>query len=129
MERYQKEMWSLLSGFDMQWERVYAGLPKLYVDYAILEKADVINTIPVRFEWDEVGSWTFLERIYEPDADGNIVMGDVSAMDTENSIIYTENRKDLVIGVKDLIILPTKHGLLICDKGSEQRIKQELRFF
>ncbi|MBE1447147.1 mannose-1-phosphate guanylyltransferase [Paenibacillus sp. OAS669] len=127
MTKFQKEMWVLLSSCGGDWEKVYHRLPKISIDYAILEKATTIYTIPVHFEWDDVGSWTSLERIFEKDSKGNIVMGDVSATYTENSIIYTEDHKTVVIGIKDVIIVSTPDGLLVCHKSQEQQIKDVLK--
>ncbi|KEQ22673.1 mannose-1-phosphate guanylyltransferase [Paenibacillus tyrfis] len=128
MSRSQKDMWTLLEGCGGQWEDVYSRLPKISVDYAILEKASSIYTIPVHFEWDDIGSWTSLERVHQPDDQGNIVMGDASPLYTSNSIIYTENLKTVVIGVKDLIVVSTPDGLLVCDKAHEQHIKDAQKF-
>src|SRR5690606_14890695 len=64
MKLHQPQMWNVLSGHVDLPERVYRQLPKISVDYAILEKADQIYTIPVQFHWDDVGAWTSLERIF-----------------------------------------------------------------
>ncbi|GAA3324570.1 hypothetical protein GCM10020331_052980 [Ectobacillus funiculus] len=47
-----------------QWEERYSQLPKISVDYAILEHAEDVYTLPVTFEWDDLGSWNSLERIF-----------------------------------------------------------------
>ncbi|SCW46963.1 mannose-1-phosphate guanylyltransferase [Paenibacillus tianmuensis] len=128
MSRNQQEMWSLLEGCGGQWDNVYSRLPKVSVDYAILEKASSIYTIPVHFEWDDIGSWSSLERVHQPDEQGNLLMGDASTLFTHNSIVYTENLKTVVIGVKDLIIVSTPDGLLVCDKAYEQHIRDAQKF-
>lgn len=127
MTRYQRDMWVSLQSCGGEWEKIYHRLPKISIDYAILEKASTIYTIPVHFEWDDVGSWTSLERIFEKDSKGNIIKGDVSTTHTENSIIYTENHRAVVIGIKDVIIVSTPDGLLVCHKSQEQQIKDVLK--
>jgi mannose-1-phosphate guanylyltransferase len=104
-------------------------LPKISIDYAILEKADSILTIPVKFKWDDVGIWTSLERIQQANEEGNILngLGHVHAESTRNSIIYTDHPRTMVIGVNDLIIVSTEDGLLVCHKSEEQRIKSALQ--
>ncbi|ULL17964.1 mannose-1-phosphate guanylyltransferase [Paenibacillus sp. H1-7] len=127
MMLYQREMWTRLEGCGGQWEQVYHQLPKISIDYAILEKASMIYTIPVTFEWDDVGIWTSLERVFGTDSEGNIMMGDVNSMLTNNSIIYTEHQKAIVIGIQDVIIVSTADGLLVCHKSQEQHIKTMLK--
>jgi len=123
MKRFQPDMWGTLWSADASFDEVYAALPKISVDYAILEKAESVYTIPVHFVWDDVGSWTSLERIYPKDEHGNLALGKVHTLDTSNSIVYTEHQKVVVIGVEDLIIVSTKSGLLVCRKADEQKIK------
>jgi len=127
MRQYQPEMWGALEGCGGQWELVYGSLPKISIDYAILEKASTIYTIPVAFEWDDVGIWTSLERVFGTDANGNITNGDVHSAFTNNSIIYSEHHKAIVIGIEDMIVVSTANGLLVCHKSREQHIKAMLR--
>ncbi|HEY1215888.1 MAG TPA: mannose-1-phosphate guanylyltransferase, partial [Bryobacteraceae bacterium] len=75
MKFYQRDMWNKLWLSGESLEHVYASLPKLSVDYAILEKAESVYTIPVHFVWDDVGTWTALERVYPRDDQGNLLFG------------------------------------------------------
>jgi mannose-1-phosphate guanylyltransferase len=129
MMQYQAELWNTLTQPMEQLVHSYASLPKVSVDYAILEKAETIYTIPVHFEWDDVGLWTSLERIQPHDEHGNIVQGGGSAhpFSARTNIIYTDHGKAVVIGVEDLIIVSTDHGLLVCHKSQEQQIKTVLK--
>lgn len=129
MRKHQPLIWSLVTDGNGPAESAYAMLPKLSVDYAIVEKANSIVTIPAKFKWDDVGIWTSLERIHEADAEGNILngLGHVHVQSTTNSIIYTDHPKTMIIGVRDLIVVSTEDGLLVCHKSEEQRIKAALQ--
>jgi mannose-1-phosphate guanylyltransferase len=125
MKRLQPELWSRLSGAgDEELKDVYPHLPKISVDYAVLEKAESIYTVPVRFQWDDVGAWTALERLHPMDEHGNVISGDVLTLDAERNIIRADGAKAAVIGVSDLIIVSTAGGLLVCHKDHEQSIKK-----
>ncbi|MUT68742.1 mannose-1-phosphate guanylyltransferase [Paenibacillus sp. NEAU-GSW1] len=126
MEMYQPEMWNT---FKLEGEELadrYRKLPKLSIDYAIIEKLELLYTIPIAFTWDDVGTWTSLERIFETDPDGNMLFGRIYPMATKDSIIYSEQQKVVVIGVRDLIIVTTEEGLLICHKSEEQNVKHAI---
>lgn len=125
MKRHQAEMWSILNGHG-DLSEIYAHLPKISVDYAILEKANDLFCIPATFAWDDVGTWKAIERLHSPDADGNTIMGETLLSMTRNSLIFTEHHKAVVIGVKDLIIVSTPDGLLVCHKSKEDQIKKVL---
>lgn len=130
MKLHQPEIWEPLvrtRGNSAALDSVYGVLPKISVDYAILEKAEEKRMVPIRFEWDDVGTWSALERIHFIDENGNILEGDIHTHLTKNSIIYAENRKTLVIGVENLIIVSTDEGLLVCHKSKERQIKKALQ--
>jgi mannose-1-phosphate guanylyltransferase len=126
MERFAPEIGRLFKQSNEQIQQLYHLLPKISVDYAILEKADLIYCIPVRFIWDDVGTWTALTRLYPADEQGNLVRGPVHAFHACDNIIFSERQKTLVIGVEGLIVISTPEGLLVCRKSDEQTIKQAL---
>lgn len=125
MQKEQSVMWNQLAACRSMAEvdEVYAGLSKLSIDYAVIEKAKSVYTIPVSFVWDDVGLWTSLERIRPADAEGNLIHGDVKLARTTNSIIHTDGQQTVVLGVSDLVIVSTAEGLLVCHKSEENQIK------
>ena len=127
MAKFQPDMWTALNEGTDRLDAVYKVLPGLSVDYAIMEKADRIYMIPARFEWDDVGSWTSLERVRVPDADGNVKEGFVETVDSRNNIVFSESARTIVIGASDLIVVSTADGLLVCHKSREQSIKTVLQ--
>lgn len=127
MSVYQKSLWDRVTAPEGMSENDYLELPKLSVDYAILEKAETIWTLPVDFEWDDVGLWTSLERIHSPNKEGNLLQGDVYTYESVRNIVYSEKQPAVVIGAQDLIIVSTDEGLLICKKSEEQTIKTVLQ--
>ncbi|XID90874.1 mannose-1-phosphate guanylyltransferase [Paenibacillaceae bacterium WGS1546] len=124
-ETYQPDMWKALARAGDRIAEAYAELPRISVDYAILEKASNLYAIPFRYEWEDMGSWTSFERIREAaaDANGNITHGTVHAFESSHNIIFAEGMKTIVIGAEDLIIVSTTEGLLVCHKSKEPDLK------
>jgi mannose-1-phosphate guanylyltransferase len=103
---------------------VYSTLEKVSVDYGVLEAAENIWMVRGRFGWDDLGSWTALERILPRDKAENVVVGRHVGLDTSHCIIYGQDEKVVAtIGLQDLIIAETEHGLLICPKSRLQDIR------
>jgi len=97
------------------------------IDFGVMEKAENIYTIPGNFGWDDVGSWLSLERINKTDEQGNSIIGDVIAIDTTNSIVYSQKKLVAAIGLKDIIIVDTDDALLICHKDNTQDVKKVIQ--
>ena len=106
---------------------VYSNLEKVSVDYGVLEAAEDIWMVRGRFGWDDLGSWTALGRILAADESKNVVIGRHVGLDTSHCIIYGQEGKVVgTIGLRDLIIAETEHGLLICPKSRLQDIRELL---
>ena len=103
----------------------FEALPKISIDYAVMEHAENVFMVETPFEWDDVGSWLALERVHEPDAQGNVVLGRRHGLGTENCVIVgTENHLIATLGVRDLIIVHTPDVTLVADRKDEQSVKR-----
>jgi mannose-1-phosphate guanylyltransferase len=97
------------------------------IDYGIMEKVDNLYVIPCKFGWDDVGSWTALERINDLDDNGNFINGNILSLDTKGCIIESKDKLIATLGLEDLIIVNTDDVLLICKKDKAQEVKSLLK--
>ncbi|MFA6433332.1 MAG: mannose-1-phosphate guanylyltransferase/mannose-6-phosphate isomerase [Elusimicrobiales bacterium] len=102
----------------------FKNMPAISIDYAVMEKSKKAAVLPIDLLWSDVGSWDSLPEVIKPDADGNVKVGDVIALDTAKTIVLGENRLISTIGVKDLIIIDTADALLVAHRGQAQRVKE-----
>lgn len=107
--------------------RNYPTMEKVSVDHGVLEKAENIHMVYGRFRWDDLGSWTALDRILGKDQEENVVIGRHVGLNTAGCIIYGREGKVIAtIGLRDLVIAETEHGLLVCPKAHAQEIRNLL---
>lgn len=110
--------------------RVFGTIPDRPIDVAIMEKSDRSAVVSASFQWDDVGSWLALERIYANRADdqGNIVIGEGIPTVTEgasgNIIVPGSKRLIALLGVKDMVCVETDNVLLIASKSGLDGIKR-----
>src|SRR5690606_13133233 len=104
----------------------FGALPKISVDFAIMEKADRVLAVELPCEWLDVGSWTSLAEIIRPDPSGNIHAAPrVATLDAANNILVSEsNHLIAAIGVEDLVVVHSDDATLICRRDDAQRIKE-----
>ncbi|MEG1848843.1 MAG: mannose-1-phosphate guanylyltransferase [Lachnospiraceae bacterium] len=105
-------------------QRVYPTIPKISIDYGIMERAADVCVIEGDFGWNDVGSWDALQALYEPDEEGNITYGEQIHIDTKNCISYAQNKLIATLGVEDLIIVETEDAVLVCHKDRAQDVKK-----
>ncbi|MGN7353657.1 mannose-1-phosphate guanylyltransferase [Paenibacillus amylolyticus] len=105
----------------------FLKMPDQSIDYGIMEKVSNIYVIPCVFGWDDVGSWTALERINELDENGNVIRGNILNLDTKRCIIESNGKLIATLGIEDLIIVDTEDVTLICTKEKAQEVKLLLK--
>ncbi|EMM98845.1 nucleotidyl transferase [Leptospira noguchii str. 1993005606] len=94
------------------------------VDIAIMERSSRIKMVEASFGWDDVGSWTSLERVMPGDESGNRHMGKTILFHKSSGNI-TQTRKEFtaVLGVNDLIVVEEEDVLFISTKSGISDIK------
>lgn len=102
----------------------FAALPKISVDYAIMEKAAAVATQLAEFDWDDVGTWTALPAHLPKDESGNTVRGPVVVKDASSNIAISNGRTIALCGVQDLVVVETPDAVLVCHRDAVQNIKQ-----
>ena len=108
--------------------KIYPALPKISVDYALLEKAGNVVVLPASFDWDDVGSWPAVARHHPRDEAGNVVRGQAIVEQGRNNIVVAEDGHLLaVIGADDLIVVHTADATLVCPRHRAQDIKHLLK--
>ena len=107
----------------------FVKLPKISIDYAVMEKADNVYAIKLDCRWLDIGSFAALADIISSDKDNNIVVAGVSELlDCKNSIIITEDQKHLIaaIGLENIVVAHSPDATLVCHIDHAQRIKELL---
>lgn len=105
--------------------RQFGKMPKLSIDYALMEKASRVLNIESTFDWDDVGNWTSVGRYLNHDSDGNQFNCAFSQQDASNNIIFSQTGQHIaLIGVQDLIVVAAKDGLLVTDRARAETIKK-----
>lgn len=106
----------------------YARLPKISLDYAVMEKTASAAVLPAMFGWDDLGDWTALERLLR-DENPNVEVGKHLCLETSGSVFYTTSGDDLIvtIGLEDVVIVRDGNATLVVKKDRVQDIKKVLK--
>ena len=126
LRTHAPEMMNLL---EQEGSAVYPKLPKLSIDYAVMEKTDRAYVLPVTFEWDDLGDWNAIDRLLHQTDQPNVELARHVGLDTSDTLLYASNPEDLIvtIGLEDLVIVREGKVTLIARKDRTQDIKQVLK--
>jgi len=105
-------------------DEVYPKTENISIDYAILERADNVYTIPAEIGWSDLGTWNSLHAYMSEENDQVKIGKGIHLIDSKNIIVVSNNEKIIVIkGLQDYIVVDEENALLIYPKSDEQEIK------
>ena len=90
---------------------------------AIFENTPAISLAPIDVKWDDVGAWSSVYDVNPKSDDGNVTNGDVMTLGTTNSLVRSDGRLVVVVGMNDVIVVDTKDAVLVMDKKHSQQVK------
>lgn len=102
---------------------VYPRLPRISVDFGIMEGARRCFTLPVDFGWSDVGSWPALAEVLAGDDAGTVSRGRVLSLDSSGSVLVSDGPAIAAVGVADLVVVATADAVLVVPKDQAQRVK------
>lgn len=104
-------------------EEVYPAIPKISIDYGIMERADHVLVISGEFGWNDIGSLDMLSIMKDADENGNTAYGEQLLIDTKDCIVYGTDKLIATVGISDLIVVQTEDAVLVCHKDKSQDVK------
>jgi mannose-1-phosphate guanylyltransferase len=129
--KHLPELWSGLQQVfsakgKSSFRQLYQSLPRISIDYGVMQKADRVVVVPAPFAWDDIGTWNSLLRILPADRWGNLVRGASAGIDTSDCVIYAESHTIATAGVHDLVIVQSGDQILVCSREYASRLKELL---
>ncbi|QQK72842.1 mannose-1-phosphate guanylyltransferase/mannose-6-phosphate isomerase [Pectobacterium versatile] len=105
-------------------EIAFTRCPDESIDYAVMEKTRDALVIPLDAGWSDVGSWESLWDIVKKDECGNVNIGDVISLDSNNNYISSNSALVATIGIDNIVIVNTGDALLVAAKNKSQDVKK-----
>jgi mannose-1-phosphate guanylyltransferase len=111
---------------------VFPTLPKVSVDYALLEAAATepgrVLVVDCDVDWLDVGSWPALGRTLPGDGSGNTVHGLAVIVDGSGNVVFSDDPDHLIalVGVHDSVVVHTSDVTMICPVADAEGVKRLL---
>lgn len=110
---------------------LFASCPSKSIDYAVMEHLPgnkalgiLASVVPMDAGWSDLGAWDSLWDVLPRDAFGNAHVGHTLAIDTNDSLLFSENCLVTTVGVDNLIVVETPDAILVADKRRSQDVKK-----
>lgn len=111
------------------WEEALAEafekLPKISIDFGVMEKAADVRMVETSYNWYDVGGWPALRDFLPADGDGNAYRGSLECIDAKGNLVFCSDREETValVGVEGLVVVRAGNTTLIMDEKRAQEVK------
>lgn len=105
--------------------KTYKAIKPESIDYALMEKLKETVMFKADFSWNDVGSWSSVYEMNKKNLEKNVCRGRAIAIDTRNSLLFSNTDKPLaVIGLDKIAVVNTENGILIAPLSQLQQVKK-----
>lgn len=121
VERAQSDL-----GFLRLDPKAWNTVQDISIDYAVMEKASNLSVVPYAAGWSDVGSWSAVQELSNPDANGVATSGEVTTIDCRNVLVRSESPAQEVVamGLEDVITVAMPDAVLVASMDRAQDVKQ-----
>ncbi len=112
---------------DAEAERLFAELPDISVDYALMERSERVMVVRAGFPWDDLGAWDAWQRVETGDEAGNVTLGDALMIDCRGCAVYNEvgeRRRVAVMGLDGVVVAVGEDGILVAPLSRAQQVRE-----
>lgn len=101
----------------------YGELPKISIDYALLEKTPRILVVTGDYGWSDVGNWAAVGDVFGATGD-HAPRGHHVHVDSHDNYVYNPTKMTVsLIGMSNSIVVVTDDAILITHKDYSHRVK------
>lgn len=111
---------------DQDVEAFYEETETIAVDVAVMERAPTVAVAPAGFRWDDIGTWAGLARVAPRDSEGNVAVGGAVLRESEENVVWSEEGRVVLFGVRGLVVVHANGQLLVTTKEASVDLKRLL---
>lgn len=128
MQEHLPELYTRIQAGQEAYLRDYSNYTSISLDYAIAEKCKCLAVLEGDFGWYDIGSWDVLAAVLEKDEQGNTLLGDARAIESAGCLARSSQKKLILFGVNDLVVVETEDTILVCPKNRCQELRHVVEY-
>ncbi|KGK98093.1 mannose-1-phosphate guanyltransferase [Methanococcoides methylutens] len=124
LKMHSPDIFNAFEGSD-EISSIYNAVTSISVDYGIMEKSNNVAVVKLNYNWSDLGNFSAIYDELEKDSKGNVVYAcDHVSLNSRNNFVHSKTGKAVsLIDVNAMVVVDTPDALLVCPKGSSQKVK------
>jgi len=102
--------------------RAFSEVPKMSVDYGIMQKTKKAALVRFDLRWSDLGSWDSILQYYSG-KESNFNIGKAEFLDSSGCFSYSGKRLMCMVGLKDVMAIDSSDSVLLIKKGYSDKVR------
>lgn len=104
----------------------FATARKTSIDYAVMENARGVRTVPSACGWSDLGSWDAVWEFRAGTSETNVIRGPVEIAAGKGNLVLAGKRPIKVLGLDDVIIVDSEEGVLVTRRRASDLLRDSV---
>ncbi len=139
LERHMPDNHRMLSELASRWasapgqelRAAFEALPRISIDYGVMEKAERVLVVEMPCEWKDLGSWEAVASTCKPDRLNNVILAPraLPVGGKHNILVSEDDHLIVTLGLSDVVVIHSGDSTLVCHRDYLQHVRelQDLR--
>ena len=98
------------------------------IDYALMEKTNNIEVIPLNSGWSDLGNWHSVWEELDCDENGVVMSSNAHAIDCKDTLLMSESTNQIVgVGLDNIVAVATSDAILVASKNKVQEVGKAVK--
>lgn len=135
LERHSPENYRQLAAIAADWPRIagtdeararFESLPRISIDYGVMEKAERVLVVEMNCQWKDLGSWEAVAATGKLDRLNNVILARCALpVGGKNNILVSEEEHLIVtLGLSDVAVIHSPDATLVCHRDYLQHVRE-----
>lgn len=106
----------------------FSNSPDTSIDYAVMELTRNAAVVPASFAWSDLGAWDAVWKSGDKDEAGNLVIGNASVMNTEDSLVLSRHAHVAVQGLRNVAVIAAEDAVYVGHLDESQQVGKLVQY-
>ncbi len=107
------------TGFDA----AFRACRSISIDYAVMERAGAVRTVPSACGWSDLGSWEAVLEFRRGSDGGSVLSGRALEEGGSGNLVLAGDRPVRLLGLSDVVVVDSPDGLLVMKRGASDLLR------
>ncbi|MBK9374724.1 MAG: mannose-1-phosphate guanylyltransferase [Holophagales bacterium] len=107
------------AGFDA----AFRACRSISIDYAVMERAGAVRTVPSACGWSDLGSWEAVLEFRRGSDGGSVLSGRALEEGGSGNLVLAGDRPVRLLGLSDVVVVDSPDGLLVMKRGASDLLR------